>query len=210
MHSPNTLTGRHSQGHNHAANSGRHSFAERGADLYDTPPEAVCALLRVERLPQRLWEPACGPGAIVQVLREAGHDVVASDLLDRGCPESANRIDFLMERQAPIGVEAIVTNPPYRLADQFVRHALELAPRVVMLLRLAFLESARRSDILESGRLARVHGFRSRLPMMHRAGWTGRKARSSIAFAWFIFDRKRGGSTVIDRISAAATSLEGA
>ena len=39
----------------------------------------------------------------------------------------------------------IITYPPYRLADEFVAHALELCPRVLMLLRLALLESRRRS-----------------------------------------------------------------
>jgi hypothetical protein len=32
----------------HAANPGRHSIAARKNDLYETPPEAVRALLRVE------------------------------------------------------------------------------------------------------------------------------------------------------------------
>ena len=133
----------------HAANVGRHRLAARKDDLYETPAQAVHALLRVERLPHRIWEPACGPGAIVKVLRAAGHDVVATDLLDYDCPDSELRVDLLMERTAPAGVDAIVTNPPFKLADQFVTHALDLVPRVVMLLRLAFLESERRAGILE-------------------------------------------------------------
>ena len=68
--------------------------------------------------------------------------------------------DFLLERQLPIGVEAIVTNPPFKLAAAFVAHALDLCPKVVMLLRLAFLESERRTPILDGGKLARVHVFR--------------------------------------------------
>ena len=191
----------------HAANAGRHRLADRHDDLYETPACAVEALLRVESLPYRIWEPACGPGAIVRVLRDAGHDVTATDLVDWNCPESESGVDFLMERRAPNGVEAIVTNPPYKLADAFVAHALELAPRVIMLLRLAFLESERRTPILESGRLARIHVFRERLPMMHRHGWTGPRASSSICFAWFVFDRKRGGPTTIDRISAHARAV---
>jgi ParB-like nuclease domain len=59
-------------------------YAERGVDLYQTPAAAVRALLDVEKLPRRLWEPACGPGAIVRVLRAAGHEVLASDLVDYG------------------------------------------------------------------------------------------------------------------------------
>lgn len=186
----------------HATNSGRHSFAERGFDLYETPAIAVHALLHAEQVPHRIWEPACGPGAIVKVLRETGRFVVARDLHDWGCPASESGVDFLQETRAPAGVEGVVTNPPFKSADQFVAHALLLVPRVFMLLRLAFLESARRTPILESGRLARVHVFRNRLPMMHRHGWKGPRASSSTAYAWFVFEQKHNGPATIDRISA--------
>jgi hypothetical protein len=186
----------------HAANAGRHSFAERKADLYETPPVAVRALMRVEQLPHRIWEPACGPGSIAKVLRESGRFVVASDLHDWSCPSSESGIDFLQQTRAPAGVNAICTNPPYKLADQFVAHALLLVPRTFMLLRLAFLESTRRTPILESGQLARVHVFRDRLPRMHRHGWDGPRASSSIAFAWYVFDREHRGPATINRISA--------
>jgi hypothetical protein len=83
-----------------------------------------------------------------------------------------------------------------------VTRALYLVPRVYFLLRLAFLESEGRSSILEDGTLARVHVFRKRLPTMHRHGWTGRRASSQIAFAWFVWDRGHNSSeTIIDRIS---------
>jgi hypothetical protein len=186
----------------HATNPGRHSFAERKFDLYETPAAAVHALMRVEQLPHRIWEPACGPGSIAKVLRESGRFVVASDLHDWRCPSSESGIDFLHQTRTPSGVGCIVTNPPFRLADQFVVHALLLVPQVFMLLRLAFLESTRRTPILESGQLARVHVFRDRLPMMHRHGWNGPRASSSIAFAWYVFDREHRGPATIDRISA--------
>ena len=53
----------------HACQTGRHSHAERGLDLYETPESAVEALLHAEALPLTVWEPACGCGAIVRMLR---------------------------------------------------------------------------------------------------------------------------------------------
>jgi hypothetical protein len=41
-------------------------LAECGDDCYETPPEAVWALLEAERIPTMVWEPAC---AIALVLR---------------------------------------------------------------------------------------------------------------------------------------------
>ena len=63
----------------HSCKSAR-LLSERGLDLYETPAVAVEALLRVEQIPQRIWEPAAGRGAIVNVLRRAGHEVIASDI----------------------------------------------------------------------------------------------------------------------------------
>jgi hypothetical protein len=185
----------------HSCQVQRHTNAERGLDLYNTPPVAVEALLRVEKLPRGLWEPAAGRGPIVNVLRAAGHKVLASDIFDYGDPTHFAGYDFLAETELPDGVEGIVTNPPFKWAEEFVAHALNLCPLVIMLLRLAFLESERRRRILEGRGLARVHVFRKRLPMMHRDDWTGRKANSGMAFAWFVWDRNYNGPTVIDRIS---------
>ena len=71
---------------NHAVQSGTHSQADRGSDLYSTPPDAVRALLKAEPLPSGIWECAAGRGAIVNVLRDAGHSVIASDIVDHGFP----------------------------------------------------------------------------------------------------------------------------
>jgi hypothetical protein len=172
---------------------------ERGDDLYQTPAPATEALLRAERLPRVIWEPAAGRGAIVNVLRAAGHEVVASDLTDHGIPGQHARCDFLMETKAPAGVQAIVTNPPFKLATEFAEHALHLAPQVFMCLRLAFIEGMRRSAIIDGGHLARVHVFRNRVAF-HRDGWTGPKHSGAIAFAWFAWDRNHSGPTTLDRI----------
>lgn len=187
----------------HSANPGRHALKDRKDDLYETPDVAVQALMQVEQLPKRIWECACGPGRIVNVLRTAGHEVYATDLVKYDCPDSESGVDFLMERAPSFYVGAIVTNPPFKLADQFVAHALTLAPKVIMLLRLAFLESERRRAILDNGSLARVHVFRNRLPMMHRHGYsrTSKQGSSAIPFAWFVWDRSWKGPTELHRLS---------
>jgi hypothetical protein len=110
-------------------------------DFYATPPEAVRALLSVERFDGSIWEPACGDGRISRVLAETGHTVVSTDLIDRGY--GTGGIDFLNQHQPR--ARHIVTNPPYGsgLADKFIGKALTLAPqtggKVAMLLDLASL-----------------------------------------------------------------------
>lgn len=164
-----------------------HALAVRGDDLYETPPQAVHALLSVENVPSVVWEPACGPGSIVSELRARGREVFASDLVDYGCPHSDHRRDFLMEMRAPEGTQAIVTNPPFKLAEEFVAHAKSVAPETYMLLRLAFLEGLRWQRGLAEN-LAQVWVFAPRLPFMHRHGYDGPKhSNSGMPFAWFVW-----------------------
>ena len=185
-----------------SAQSGRSPLREHRMDFYATPPEAVRALLEVETFDGTIWEPACGDGAIVNVLRAVGHRVYATDLVDRGCPDSESRVDFLLESQPGVHIGAIVTNPPYALAKPFVAHALHLAvPKIAMLLRLAFLEGSGRSSILDTGLLARVYVFRNRLPRFHREGWTGKKTSNAMPFAWLVWELGWHKPTELHRIS---------
>ncbi len=188
----------------------RHPDSARGNELYETPEAATLAPLRAEPLPRTIRGPACGPGAIVRVLRDAGHLVIATDLVDYRSPDQDHGgRDFLPERRAPDGVEMIVTNPPFKLAAQFAAHALSLCPRVATQLRLSFLEAGNektkagraRLFALDSGQLARVHVFRNRLPMMHRDGWAGEPRTNPVAFAWFVWERGYTDKPEMDRIS---------
>jgi hypothetical protein len=123
--------------------------------------------------------------------------VVATDLVDYGSPDQdAGGRDFLLERAAPPGVECIVTNPPFKrdLPARFAAHGLALCPKVILLCKLTFLEAERRSELFDSGVLARIYVFRDRVPMMHRADHQGRRLKkSAMAFAWFIFERDHRG-----------------
>ena len=196
-------------------NDKRAPLADRGDDLNETPPEATTTLLTNERLPGVLWEPACGPGAMVRVLRAAGHTVYATDLVDyraRSSDQDCAGWDFFKQRQLPIGVQAIVTNPPYKDAARFAQHAINLCPKVYLLLRLAFLESGTdqtnagfaRLSCLDGGHLARVLVFRNRLPMMHRDGWEGNKISNPTPYAWFCWDHAHQGDAKIRRVSWVA------
>jgi hypothetical protein len=88
----------------HSCQTQRHPHAERGLDLYETPDVAVSALLRVEQLPARIWEPAAGHGSIVRVLRDAGHNVITSDIHDYGGLDFVR--DFLTETKMPTDTTA--------------------------------------------------------------------------------------------------------
>lgn len=117
-------------------------------DRYETPSSVTEGLLRRIWLPPCVREPACGTGRIADILRFAGYQVLASDLLEHGH-------DFLKENGHYPRHCAVVTNPPYRdgLAEAFVRKALELYDGPVwMLLRSGFAWGQGRTRGLHSER----------------------------------------------------------
>jgi hypothetical protein len=153
--------------------------------FYPTPPEATAALLRLERFEGGIWEPACGDGAISTVLEAAGHRVVSSDLVDRGF--GTPRVDFLMEHK--LAAPNIITNPPFKLAEEFAFHGLALGARkIAMLLRLAWLEGIERKELFELTPIARVHVSSRRLSMKRGGTDQGKGGGSMVAFAWFVWE----------------------
>jgi hypothetical protein len=167
--------------------------AARGLDFYATPFAALPPLLAQERkrMPRFLWEPACGNGALVVPLRNRGFDVFASDIVDRGCPDSCIA-DFFQHRIAT-GRQGIVTNPPFDGAaggiEDFTEHACRLVPYVAIFARLAWFESEGRYHWFRHCGLSRIIKIADRLPMMHREGYEGPKqGNSGQCFGWFIFE----------------------
>lgn len=185
---------------------------ERGHNLYETPAEAMRTLLALERFSLRVLEPACGKGAILHPLEDAGYEVAISDLIDYGTAtrhgECQQVADFLQTTESA-GID-IVTNPPYGdVLDAFVAHALRVhRPRkMALLLNLNFLcgfEDPNRCFAMDEHPPARVHVFSRRLPRMHRDGWEGPQASSSMNTAWFVWEMDRhgrySGPTTINRV----------
>lgn len=161
-------------------------FADlEGPDFYPTPEWATHALIDNEKFEGTIWEPACGDGTMVRVLRNTGRPIEASDLFDRGYGEVG--IDFLKSSRA---VENIVTNPPYNSAEGFVEAGLRQATRkVCLLLRLAFLEGANRQrTIFSKTPPARVWAFSERITF-YPAGAV-QKGSGTTAYAWFVWDKQ--------------------
>lgn len=164
-------------------------------DFYPTPPEGTEALLSVESFDGAIWEPACGAGDMSRVLEAGGHEVVSTDLVARGYGQSG--IDFLMEWEAQ--APNIVTNPPFKMADQFARHALRLAAgKVALLARIQFLEGADRRKLFDERPPARVWVFSWRLPISRGEVKPVEERKGSMAtYAWFVWDRSHTGKPTL-------------
>lgn len=174
-------------------------------DFYPTPRETTRALLIRESFAggtwsekcPHVWEPACGDGAISEMLEHVvGYRVVSTDLYDHGYGQTG--IDFLQttELLAP----NIVTNPPFRLLENFIQHAVVdlQCNKLALLVKLAFLESVKRSELLEATHLTRVLVFRRR-QSINRLTYT-KGNRGMLAFCWAVWERGYTGRPTIEWI----------
>ena len=161
-----------------------------GPDFFPTPAWATHALVDNEQFTGEIWEPACGDGAMSEVLATTGNTVISSDLYNRGYGETG--IDFLTttKRQANI-----VTNPPFNSAEGFVAVGAQNAQRkFALLLRLAFLEGANRANtIFHRLPPARVWVFSERITFYMKGVQTG--GSGTTAYAWFVWDKAHAGPT---------------
>lgn len=144
------------------------------------------AIAALEPWPASVWEPAAGCGVVVRAFQATGRRVEATDLVDRGY---GGGCDFLAVRS--LLAPAIVTNPPFHLLEEFVRHAMVLcAERAAFLLPLARLGGqGRHAEGLWALGLRRVW-VSVRRTTMKRGGWDGGKGGGSpVEFGWFVWER---------------------
>lgn len=160
-------------------------------NFYPTPAAVTEALLEVEDFGSEVWEPACGGGAISEVLVRHGYEVVSSDIVDRGYGEVEDF--FESDRTA----ECVITNPDFDYSEEFVRTALaKTSYKVAMLLPLTFLTSRGRYELLSSSPLKAVYVFTGRVSLFPRevrtSGGNGRENN-----AWFVWEHGYQGSPTI-------------
>ncbi len=180
-----------------------HSETERAVlDYYATDPEAVERLLEVEKFFHYILEPACGGGHIAEVLLKHGHDVLCSDIVDRGYEKQTMTADFLHLSMSPRNSRDIITNPPYSKAKEFVEHAMSSSlesVKVAMFLKLTFLEGAKRKDLFDKYPPKKIYVFRNRIDCW-KNGIKPEKASKAVCYAWFVWEKGYRGKPIIEWI----------
>lgn len=172
-------------------------------DFYATDPATIPPLLKVlgpdwEAGNKLIWEPACGAGHLSQILELYGHQVISTDLIDRGY--GVGGIDFLQPTPYDnLPYDAIITNPPFKYALEFVEKSLRIAPVVCMFLRIGFIESERRDALFTNNPPRYIAVFRKRARTSKNAAFP-KDESSATCHAWFIWYRGFKGNPEILRI----------
>ena len=174
-----------------------HTEQEREAnDYYATDPSVLKPLIDHEKISHSVWECACGGGHLAKTLSSNGFNVKATDLIDRGY--GTPDIDFLKCNELFNG--DILTNPPYKYALEFVEHALKLIPKgnkVIMFLKLQFLEGQERRRLFDTMQLSKVYVFSKRQQCAKNGIFTG---SSAVAYAWFVWIKGYNDAPIIEWI----------
>lgn len=167
----------------------RRKEAPDSLDYFPTPPWATRALCEYLRQvdphldAKRAWEPACGEGHMARPLSEYFSLVYSSDAHPYGF--GALR-DFLFPGDEP-AFDWIITNPPFRLAEQFAQTAIDRAAEgVALLVRTAFLEGmGRYSQLFSKRKPSAILQFTERVAMVK--GRIDEDASSATAYCWIVW-----------------------
>ncbi len=160
-------------------------------DFYPTPPwatRALCEWIVTSRRHPDLsdltaWDPACGEHDMVRPLREFFGSVAATDV----APHKGGHevVDFLWPTEQR--ADWIITNPPFKLAEQFAVTALARAERgVALLVRTAFLEGVGRlSRLFAPEPPTDIFQFSERVVMHH--GHLSKEGSTATAYCWVVW-----------------------
>lgn len=177
-----------------------HTDKERqNEDYYATHPEAAEWLIKLEYFDGKdIWECASGENHLANVFKDAGFTVRASDIIKR--TEETEVIDFLTYEGEWNG--HIITNPPYKNAQEFIEKALSIVPegkKVCMFLKVQFLEGKARRKMFEKYPPKRIWVSSSRI-LCAKNGDFERMIKgggSAMAYAWFVWEKGYEGDTVV-------------
>lgn len=159
---------------------GNSAYGRAKSDFYPTPPEPTIALLNYIRIPKGsiIWEPACGQGNMESVLKSFGYSVISTDI--------QTGTDFL--NCDVMRCDWIITNPPFSLAEQFIRRAYSLNIPFAFLLKSQYWNAQKRTDLFNDCQPTHV------LPCAWRVDFTGGK-NPLMDVMWVVWGRNQSGTT---------------
>ena len=147
------------------------------ADFYPTPAYSVYSLLEdLTGIRMLTWgEPCKGDGAIIAAMEEYGARFWE-------WAELAEGRDYLKDGMTG-PVDAIITNPPFSLAQEFIDKSLGEASFVAYLLRLNFLGAQKRGPWWQGKEPTHLY------VLSKRPSFTG-NGTDATEYAWFVWDKR--------------------
>lgn len=185
--------------------------AKDSPDDFPTPPWATRALIehvlddKSALITLSCLEPACGEGHMAKVLKEYFGEVHYSDAYEYGYGLVR---DFVTQPYETNACDWVITNPPFRLAEEFLLRALNVARKgVAILARTVFLESiGRYNAIFLETPPDKFAQFSERVPMVK--GRLDSKASTATGYAWFVWEKELSGAPRLMWVPPCRKALE--
>lgn len=183
---------------NHIRGLHRHDQSEREKDdFYATDVRSILPLLEVMgwlNQSLKIRDNCCGAGHLSIMLEYYGHQVISSDLINRGygIPD----IDFLSDNILDGEFDATVMNPPYKLAVPFIEKSISQSEYTCAFLRITFLEGVKKKAFFDENPPKYVAVFRWRVKSS-KHGLFDKKEKSATCYAWFIWKKGYKGEPII-------------
>ena len=165
-------------------------------DFYATNPIALSLFLNSIdfKLNKDLWECACGEGHLTKELEKEGFKVLSSDKINRGFGEVKDFLEINDKFQGDI-----ITNPPFKLAEEFVEKGmqlLEVGNKLILFLKIQFLEGQKRNKLFKKYPLKYVYVHSSRQQCSMNADFENLKATTQF-YAWYVWEKGFKGDTIL-------------
>ena len=176
--------------------SGFHNNSEHDResnDFYATDPIALRKLLEVESF-SNVWECACGMGHLSEVLKAYNIHGKSSDLINRGYGEVINFLGHTVDWDGDI-----ITNPPYKLATEFVYMAidtLKLGRKLAMIFPQRYLSSKGRYKLFTQHPPRVVYAFSGRVGCALNGNFKLHSS-SAVDYLWMVWQKGYVGDTVL-------------
>lgn len=181
-----------------------HTDKERQSqDYYVTDPIAAELLLKQEEFLTDIWECASGENHLADVFKKHGYRVRTSDIVKR--TPTTEEYDFLsMDNTSWHG--DIITNPPYKLATEFIYKALSIlreGNKVAMFLKVQFMEGKERKRLFTNFPPKVIYISSSRIMCTKNGEFEKMKqgGGSAVAYAWYVWEKGYKGQTTIKWIN---------
>jgi hypothetical protein len=169
-------------------------------DYYATEPKALEILLEHQEIAYKVWESACGEGHLSKVLHKKlpissqSNQIRSTDLIDRGYGEV---LDFYSVDEPWDG--DIITNPPFKNVEKFIRHGLKLLTkrnRLIIFCRIHLLESTKRYKLFQEYPPETVWVHSGRIGTAMNGDFEKYKAKA-MCYAWFVWRKGSKKQTVL-------------
>jgi methylase of polypeptide subunit release factors len=161
-------------------------------DFVQTPKEITEALLRMESFEGTILEPCCGKGAISEVLKSKGYNVVSSDKNDYGYGSQKDVYEIKEE------YDNIVTNPPFSIKPEMVKHLFSITKKKLVLLWFVKCIGA----CIES---KNAIGLKTIYVLNKKINWI--ETKMGWLFAWYVWEKGYEGDVTIRRIDYVRDKL---